>query len=109
MVNIKPDASASISGSVRYPELRGRASFWQTRFGVIVSLYAHGLPTGEPLACGHPIFAVHIHEGTSCSGNVNDPFADALTHYNPKKCAHPYHAGDLPPLFQTAHPGGTPF
>ena len=22
-----------------------------------------------------------------------------MTHYNPNQCAHPYHAGDLPPLF----------
>ena len=40
----------------------------------------------------------HIHEGTSCTGNKEDEFADAMSHYNPKKCSHPYHAGDLPPL-----------
>ena len=28
-----------------------------------------------------------------------DPFAGAMSHYNPKGCEHPYHAGDLPPLF----------
>ena len=22
-----------------------------------------------------------------------------MTHYNPKDCPHPYHAGDMPPLF----------
>ena len=42
---------------------------------------------------------MHIHEGESCSGNENDPFADAGAHYNPGDCPHPQHAGDLPPLF----------
>ena len=28
-----------------------------------------------------------------------DPFAGAMTHDNPENCAHPAHAGDLPPLF----------
>ena len=28
-----------------------------------------------------------------------DPFADAGAHYNPHNCRHPYHAGDMPPLF----------
>lgn len=38
--------------------------------------------------------------GTSCTGNPIDEFADAKTHYNPQNCPHPYHAGDLPPLFE---------
>ena len=45
------------------------------------------------------MFGIHIHEGTSCTGNETDPFADAKGHYNPNNCAHPYHAGDLPPVF----------
>lgn len=38
--------------------------------------------------------------GTSCTGNLNDEFANAKTHYNPQNCPHPYHAGDLPPLIE---------
>lgn len=38
--------------------------------------------------------------GTSCTGNLDDEFADAKTHYNPTNCPHPYHAGDLPPLIE---------
>ena len=38
--------------------------------------------------------------GTSCTGNSEDEFADAQKHYNPKNCPHPYHAGDLPPLIE---------
>ena len=45
------------------------------------------------------IFAFHIHEGGRCTGNGADPFADVGSHYNPEGCQHPYHAGDLPPLF----------
>ena len=45
-------------------------------------------------------FGFHIHEGTSCSGNIEDEFANANGHYNPNKCPHPYHLGDLPPLIE---------
>lgn len=50
-------------------------------------------------ACASPIFGFHIHSGSRCSGNMEDPFAEALEHYNPNSCMHPYHAGDMPPLF----------
>lgn len=49
--------------------------------------------------CEERIFAFHIHSGTQCSGEEGDPFARALSHYNPDDYAHPHHAGDLPPLF----------
>lgn len=38
--------------------------------------------------------------GTSCTGNLEDEFANAKTHYNPTNCPHPFHAGDLPPLIE---------
>ena len=38
--------------------------------------------------------------GSTCTGNSNDEFADAKGHYNPENCPHPYHAGDLPPLLE---------
>ena len=38
--------------------------------------------------------------GTSCTGNKDDEFANSKAHYNPNKCPHPYHAGDLPPLLE---------
>ncbi|MBQ9940332.1 MAG: superoxide dismutase family protein [Clostridia bacterium] len=40
-----------------------------------------------------------MHNGGSCTGNNTDLFADAMTHYNPDSCPHPYHAGDMPPVF----------
>ncbi len=38
--------------------------------------------------------------GTSCTGNNEDEFADAKMHFNPSKCPHPFHIGDLPPLIE---------
>ncbi len=94
----RADAAAFISGSEKYPDIQGRALFYQSRYGVLIRTEVINLPkrTGS---CDSPIFAFHIHSGGRCTGNAEDPFADAGTHYNPKDCAHPYHAGDLPPLF----------
>ena len=36
----------------------------------------------------------------SCTGDNLDEFKDANTHYNPEKCLHPNHAGDMPVLFE---------
>ena len=94
----RPAASASIIGSKQYPNLRGTADFYQTDSGVVVATEITGLPTSTN-RCESPVFGFHIHSGIRCSGNTSDPFADAMTHYNPDNCPHPYHAGDLPPLF----------
>lgn len=94
----RPDARAVLRGSADRPGLTGAARFYQTRWGVLVSVEASGLPEGtEP--CGERVFAFHIHSGGQCAGDGEDPFAGALTHYNPDGCPHPSHAGDLPPLF----------
>lgn len=91
-------ATASIIGSKSHPGIAGTVHFYQTNIGVIVCAEISGLPhPNDP--CHEPIFGFHIHEGSDCSGNMDDPFADAMSHYNPIGCAHPYHAGDLPPLF----------
>ncbi len=94
----KPHATAILKGSDAYPELKAVTHFYQTNFGVLVATEAINLPNpGEP--CANPIFALHIHSGNSCTGNESDPFANALTHYNPTDCPHPHHSGDMPPLF----------
>ena len=94
----RPQAGANIVGSFLYPDISGFVGFYQTQVGVLVSANIRGLPTFED-PCESPIFAFHIHGGESCTGNEADPFADAGTHFNPLGCPHPYHAGDLPPLF----------
>lgn len=96
----KAQASAVIAGSRDYPNIAGRVRFYQTAAGVIVYAEIMGLPvdTGQKNCTGR-VFGFHIHEGEACSGDKNDGFSSALSHYNPGGCAHPYHAGDLPPLF----------
>ena len=94
----RPYAFAKIKGSSEYPHINGIAYFYKVKAGVLGSLQLEGLPVSDDI-CQKPIFAVHIHSGGSCTGNSTDPFADAMTHYNPNNCNHPYHAGDLPPIF----------
>ena len=98
MLKLWPNAAAVVTGSKDYPSIGGIVRFYQTKEGVLVAAEIAGLPlsTGE---CSSPIFGFHIHAGESCSGNENDPFANTLTHYNIYDCPHPFHAGDLPPLF----------
>ena len=100
MLNIKkrPFALATIKGSSAYPAIYGIVYFYKVRAGILVSIRLQGLPASDG-ACQKPIFAAHIHSGNSCTGNTEDPFADAMTHYNPDDCSHPYHAGDMPPIF----------
>lgn len=92
-------AKAVVTGSPSYRNIKGLFTFTQTNNGVIVTAKVYGLPTSN-LKCNNRIFAVHIHEGTSCSGTMDNPFANAMTHYNPNNCKHPHHAGDLEPLFE---------
>lgn len=94
----RPDAAAQISGSPEYPNISGGVYFHSLRFGVLVTADITGLPAGSR-ACGQPVFAFHIHEGSFCAGNEKDPFMQAMSHFNPADCKHPYHAGDMPPLF----------
>ena len=94
-----PTAVAYIRGSEEYPEIKGIAHFYPAGQNVLVLIEVMNLPTKKE-KCEGGIFALHIHEGTECRGNANDPFASARSHYNPDNCNHPYHAGDMPPLFE---------
>lgn len=71
----------------------GLATFQETDSGVLVTINAQGLPENDS-----GFFALHIHEGTSCSGTA---FSDTGSHFNPKGQTHPMHAGDLPPLLRS--------
>lgn len=94
----RPQAAATIAGSREYPGISGMVRLYQTNEGVIVFAQVSGLPQADA-PCQARVFGFHIHEGARCSGNPDDPFADAMSHYDPAGCEHPYHAGDLPPLF----------
>ncbi len=91
------NAKAYIRGGSEYPELCGTACFKETDKGVLVTVRVARLPRNT--VCNGGIFALHIHSGDSCSGTSKDEFSNAGSHYNPQGCEHPYHAGDLPPLF----------
>lgn len=88
-----PVAAARMHGSDN--AIVGMVKFYKTPYGTLVSAHIHGLPSSNG------IYAFHIHSGSSCTGNAEDPFANTGTHYNPGKQPHPYHAGDLPPLFSS--------
>lgn len=97
----QPTAIAFVEGSPQYPNISGTVCFYQAEEGVYVVPDIYGLPQGSG-RCDLPIFAPHIHSGSSCTGTAADPFADADGHFNPNGCEHPFHAGDLPPLFGNA-------
>lgn len=99
LLRCRPQAAACIAGSESYPDISGKVRFYQTNKGVIVWAEISGLPHSE-LPCHGRVFGFHIHKGTDCGGGMEDPFADAMSHYDPNGCEHPYHAGDLPPLFE---------
>ena len=95
----KSEAKSIIKGSGMYNNVKGVAYFYNTSRGIMVAIEVNGLPMGKD-ECNNKIYAVHIHEGGSCTGNEKDMYANTMGHYNPDMCMHPYHAGDMPPLFE---------
>lgn len=100
MVPLFYDAKADIRGSKEYPHIKGVVYFKETPNHVMVTAKIEGLPQSKN-SCKGRFFGFHIHEGNSCNGNVNDEFADVGSHFNPTKCPHPFHVGDLPPLIES--------
>lgn len=94
-VDNRPRAYAQIHGDSDYPGLQGAVYFYEaSNGGVLVEAEIFGLPDfGSP---GMPAFyGFHIHENGDCSNR----FQNAGGHFNPENRKHPYHAGDMPPLF----------
>lgn len=93
-----PAAYANVRGKGEYSRLYANVYFYKVMGKVFVVVDAQGLPqrAGE---CQNGVFGFHIHEGTSCTGNEKDAYADTKMHYNPEGCPHPGHSGDMPPLF----------
>ena len=97
--NIFNVAKAHIKGGKNYPNIDGTVTFKATKNGVLVTAKINGLPHSKSNCTGR-FFGFHIHEGNSCSGTINDEFANAKSHLNPTNCPHPFHMGDLPPLIE---------
>lgn len=79
-----PAATAQICGVEGYPSICGTLMLYQSPAGTFAVVSVDGIP--DELGCGN-ILAMHIH----------DPATGM--HYNPEGVEHPYHAGDMPPLF----------
>ncbi len=94
----RPQAWARVLGNGKNLDISGGVRFYQTARGVVVVAEISGLPSPRGV-CRSPVFGFHIHEGRECTGNAADPFLNVGTHYDPHDCPHPYHAGDMPPLF----------
>lgn len=99
MFSIFYNAKADIKGNNEFPNIKGAVYFKETSNGVLVTAKIEGLPQSKNKCVGR-FFGMHIHEGSSCSGNTNDEFANVGGHFNPTKCPHPFHVGDLPPLLE---------
>ena len=97
-INRRPQAIAIVKGNTNYKGINGTVQFYPKKSGVLVISQIFGLPKGTN-KCDSPIFAFHIHSGVSCTGNEEDPFADSKGHLNLNNCPHPYHTGDMSPLF----------
>lgn len=96
-----PAAKAEMHGDTEDSEIHGNVKFYKTDKGTLVLSEIFGLPekTG-----GNSVFGFHIHEGKNCglAHDSHEQFSAALGHYNPTGAQHPYHAGDMPPLFSNS-------
>ena len=90
-----PLAAAQVSGENAATGPTGTVWFYPLGSNTLVVADIRRLPRSDA-PCSSKIFGFHIHEGTSCAGAG---FSETKGHFNPQGCPHPYHAGDLPPLF----------
>lgn len=93
------NAKAYIKGGKEFPNIDGLVTFKEVSNGVLLTAKIYGLPQSTNNCTGR-FFGFHIHEGNSCTGNMNDEFANAKSHLNTSNCPHPFHVGDLPPLIE---------
>ncbi|MBQ8849527.1 MAG: superoxide dismutase family protein [Clostridia bacterium] len=93
-----PNAVAMVQGGELYPDINGTVRFYGTAYGTVVFAEIMGLPFGGE-GEKSPIFGFHIHSGSSCGGDGGEPFPNTGSHYDTEGRPHPYHSGDLPPLF----------
>lgn len=94
-INQKPAAFAQMMGN----GISGTVCFYKYKDGTLMIYEIEGLPKTSRKEGG--IFGFHIHEGKTCLNNTATPFEKTLGHLNPENTQHPYHLGDLPPLFAT--------
>ena len=94
LTNCYPDAYAYICGGNDYPNICGRAYFYQFSVcGTLVKVEVGNLPLPSESYFG-AFYGMHIHE----NGNCTPPFDKTGEHFNPGSMPHPMHAGDMPAL-----------
>lgn len=98
IMEMVPEAYAYVRGSEKYPELSGKIYFYPIWDGTLVVADVQNQPLKEK-ECQYEILGFHIHEGSQCLPEGEDPFGKTGPHFNPHGCEHPNHAGDFPPLF----------
>lgn len=98
--NETPALIAGLGGSAQYPAVQGTAFVYWLPVGFYMVVELKGLPPSQ-------VFGLHIHDGTVCAPLDGEAFSQAGKHLN--NCGeglwcsrHPYHAGDLPPIFSNA-------
>lgn len=89
-------AYANVKGSVNYPNINGKVKFVKKSNGILVTAEIFNLPIIDNV---NQIYGFHIHEGNECTGNQQDYFKNAGSHFSKEESPHPYHSGDMPPLF----------
>ena len=93
-----PFAKADIKGSAEYPAINGIVNFFSTPVGIVVNAEIFNLPYNKENGRSQ-IYGFHIHNIGRCTGSGDEPFSDAGSHFDNRGSEHPYHSGDLPPLF----------
>ena len=94
VINEKPTAFAIIKGE---NHINGTICFYSYKKGTFLNYEINNLPQSQK--CQGGIFGFHIHAGESCQNDTKVPYEKTKGHLNPKDCPHPYHLGDLPPIF----------
>lgn len=92
----RPALLGTIRGGLGHEGINGTAAVFWLPEAIYFELQIYGLPKSE-------VFGLHIHDGTAC-GAADSGFIEAGRHLSlcPEDTwcdRHPYHAGDLPPLF----------
>lgn len=91
------DACAILRGSSAFPNINGIVNFYQLggNAGLMIEVQIMNLPNSAAYA---PRFlGMHIHE----TGDCGNDFTHTGMHYNPTNADHPYHLGDLLPVFNS--------
>lgn len=92
LYNDTPKAYAAIKGE----GIDGVLLIYGYGEGSVLVVEVQGL---SDIGCNQGIHGLHIHEGSKCTGSVLEPYSNAGGHFSMNDCDHPYHSGDLPPLF----------